>query len=297
MTHVNNAATWWAAWKPGESFKPETEFRLWDEGHNFYAPQSFNTEGRQIMYGWMSPFVAPIPMEEDGWCGNLTLPREITLGDDGDLVTAPTIEMEGLRENTIGFDSLDLGTNQTSTILDDDGGALEIEMRLDLNKTTAERAGLHVHATSDGHYTAIVFDAQIGGVVIDRQNVANGDKGYRVAKLSDTELAADTLGLARVHRPRMRRGLRRRRQACDELVLVPWRWRTRRRTRERIRHHAHRHPHHALAQVHRTRVNKRSTVPAAGHRASACAPPLFFVSACPQGGLYCCSRHAHAWQS
>ncbi|MCB5521286.1 hypothetical protein LIP81_22710, partial [Erysipelatoclostridium ramosum] len=63
------------------------------------------------MYGWMSPFVAPIPMEEDGWCGNLTLPREITLGDDGDLVTAPTIEMEGLRENTIGFDSLDLGTN------------------------------------------------------------------------------------------------------------------------------------------------------------------------------------------
>lgn len=103
--------------------------------------------------------------------------------------------MEGLRENTIGFDSLDLGTNQTSTILDDDGGALEIEMRLDLNKTTAERAGLHVHATSDGHYTAIVFDAQIGGVVIDRQNVANGDKGYRVAKLSDTELAANTLDL------------------------------------------------------------------------------------------------------
>ena len=193
--NVNNAGYMVGTWKPGESFKPETEFRLRDEGHNFYAPQSFNTEGRQIMYGWMSPFVAPIPMEEDGWCGNLTLPREITLGDDGDLVTAPTIEMEGLRENTIGFDSLDLGTNQTSTILDDDGGALEIEMRLDLNKTTAERAGLHVHATSDGHYTAIVFDAQIGGVVIDRQNVANGDKGYRVAKLSDTELAADTLDL------------------------------------------------------------------------------------------------------
>lgn len=36
-------------------FKPETEFRPWDCGHNFYAPQSFNTNGRQIMYRWMSP--------------------------------------------------------------------------------------------------------------------------------------------------------------------------------------------------------------------------------------------------
>lgn len=50
--------------KDGE-FKPETEFRPWDCGHNFYAPQSFNTNGRQIMYGWMSPFVEPIPMQDD----------------------------------------------------------------------------------------------------------------------------------------------------------------------------------------------------------------------------------------
>ena len=53
--------------KDGE-FKPETEFRPWDCGHNFYAPQSFNTNGRQIMYGWTSPFVEPIPMQDDGWC-------------------------------------------------------------------------------------------------------------------------------------------------------------------------------------------------------------------------------------
>ena len=53
--------------KDGE-FKPETEFRPWDCGHNFYAPQSFNTNGRHIMYGWMSPFVEPIPMQDDGCC-------------------------------------------------------------------------------------------------------------------------------------------------------------------------------------------------------------------------------------
>ncbi len=193
--NVNNAGYIVGAWEPGGSFIPETEFRPWDEGHNFYAPQSFNADGRQIMYGWMSPFVTPIPMEEDGWCGNLTLPRQITLGDDGTLRTAPVEEMTGLRENNVGFDTLELGTNQSATILDDDGGALEIEMTLDLAHTSAERTGLHVHATGDGHYTAIVFDAQIGGVVIDRQNVANGDKGYRVAVLGEDELASDTLDL------------------------------------------------------------------------------------------------------
>ena len=34
------------------------------------------------MYGWMSPFVEPIPMQDDGWCGQLTLPREIMLVAD-----------------------------------------------------------------------------------------------------------------------------------------------------------------------------------------------------------------------
>ena len=67
-------------WVP--SVEPQRQTRwlveqiLWDCGHNYYAPQSFNVEGRQIVYGWMSPFVQPIPMEDDGWCGQLTLPRD-----------------------------------------------------------------------------------------------------------------------------------------------------------------------------------------------------------------------------
>lgn len=72
--NVNNAGYMIGTWTPGEQFKPETEFRLWDCGHNYYAPQSFNDGKRQIVYGWMSPFVEPIPMQDDGWCGNLTLP-------------------------------------------------------------------------------------------------------------------------------------------------------------------------------------------------------------------------------
>ena len=66
--NVSNAGYMIGTWTPGEAFQPETEFRLWDCGHNYYAPQSFNDGERQIVYGWMSPFVEPIPMQDDGWC-------------------------------------------------------------------------------------------------------------------------------------------------------------------------------------------------------------------------------------
>ena len=115
----------------GRRIQAGTEFRLWDCGHNYYAPQSFNVDGRQIVYGWMSPFVQPIPMEDDGWCGQLTLPREITLGDDGDVVTAPVAEMEGLREDTLDHGSVTLDMDGEQ-IIADDAEAVEIEMTIDL---------------------------------------------------------------------------------------------------------------------------------------------------------------------
>lgn len=195
--NVNNAGYMIGSWVPGESFVPETEFRLWDCGHNFYAPQSFNAggeDGRQIMYGWASPFVQQIPIENDGWCGQLTLPREITLGEDGDIVTAPVKEIEGLRENTYDHGAITLDENGDRVICDD-AEAVEIEMTIDLNATTAERAGLKIHATEDGAYTYVAYDDQIGRVVIDRQAMAVGNRGYRTAPLSGAELASGTLDL------------------------------------------------------------------------------------------------------
>ena len=73
----------------------------------------------------------------------------------------------------------------------DDAEAVEIEMTIDLANSTAERAGLRVHATEDGAYTSVAYDDQIGRVVVDRQ----ADRGYRTAPLSEAELAAGELKL------------------------------------------------------------------------------------------------------
>ena len=80
-------------------------------------------------------------------------------------------------------------------IIADDAEAVEIEMTIDLAASTAERAGLKIHATEDGAYTYVAYDGQIGRVVVDRQAMANGDRGYRTAPLSDAELASGKLDL------------------------------------------------------------------------------------------------------
>lgn len=190
----NNAGYMIGTWKPGEAFKPETEFRLLDAGANYYAPQSFEANGRRIMYGWMSPFSENAPMQSDGWCGQMTLPRECFLGDDGDLHTVPVPEIEKLRINTFEHVARPIEANEEA-LVDEDAEAVEIELNINLKNTTAERAGLKVHATPDGSYTYVAYDAQAGTVVVDRQAAARGDRGYRAAKLTDAELAADELKL------------------------------------------------------------------------------------------------------
>ena len=93
----------------------------------------------------------------------------------------------------MGFKAIIAGCAAAS--LADDAEAVEIEMTIDLAASTAERAGLKIHATEDGAYTYVAYDDQIGRVVVDRQAMANGDRGYRAAPLTDAELASGKLDL------------------------------------------------------------------------------------------------------
>lgn len=77
------------------------EFRLWDAGFDFYAPQTFTAEdGRTILIGWLGMPDAAYgndPTLAEGWQHCLTLPREITVGADGALLQAPVRELERRR--------------------------------------------------------------------------------------------------------------------------------------------------------------------------------------------------------
>lgn len=193
--NASNACYMIGSWKPGERFQPETELKPLDWGQNYYAPQSFLApDGRRIMYGWMRPFTPPIPMERDGWCGQLTLPREVFLGADGDLHTVPVEEIDHLRINDNDLGSSTLATNEERILLDD-AEAEEVELTIDLKRSTAERCGLKVHATEDGSFVFVGYDDQSRRVVVDRMAVSRGDRGYRSAPLTSEELSSGKLDL------------------------------------------------------------------------------------------------------
>lgn len=170
-------------WQLGGVFEQITDYRTIDWGHQFYAPQSFEApDGRRIEYGWLGSFTMPIATQEvDGWCGQFTVPRELTLDKNNHLRSFPIAEIEQLRTETIDFGAFELGLNGDKVLVDDDGGAVEIELEVDLASTSAERIGLRVHNTPDGGHTYVAYDDLAGRVDLDRRLTGNGDRGHRAA--------------------------------------------------------------------------------------------------------------------
>lgn len=82
------------------------DFREWDMGFDFYAPQTFTDhKGRRVLIGWMGMPDADEeyrnPTLEEGWQHCLTVPRELHW-KDGKIIQTPVEEMKLLRkEKTI----------------------------------------------------------------------------------------------------------------------------------------------------------------------------------------------------
>jgi len=190
----HNAGYVVGSWQPGEAFHQETDYRLCDWGHNYYAPQTMLApDGRRLVFGWMGSFTLPVATQaEDGWCGQLTVPRELTLGEDLHVHAVPARELTALREDTVDFGSFELGANEDKLLLED-AESVEIELEVDLTRTTSERVGLNVHKTPDGHHTFVCYDDLAHRVVIDRRDSGKGDRGYRGAPFTGDHLSLRVL--------------------------------------------------------------------------------------------------------
>lgn len=90
------------------AFQPETDFREFDRGFDFYAPHTFvDDKGRRIMWSWMgvgdiSPEYTN-PTINRGWQHAMALPRELVL-ENGKLYQRPLPEYQQLRTNPIECD-------------------------------------------------------------------------------------------------------------------------------------------------------------------------------------------------
>ncbi len=165
--------------------------REFDAGDAFYAAQSFQEpDGRWIMIGWM-PGARPVPMQlEAGWSGAMSVPRVLSLNQNGVLEQSPAPELEILRGEKQEWNALEIsGMHQ----LEVSGDALEI--RTVIRPGQAARVGLSVRVSSDDlEETRVVYDAVNRRLSVDRSRSSLNTEVTKDERGLDLEIT-DTLEL------------------------------------------------------------------------------------------------------
>lgn len=157
------------------------EFKEWDLGFDFYAPQTFEDEtGRRILIGWagvpdMETEYHNHPTVEKGWQHALTVPRVIT-NHQGVLYQYPAKEIDDLRGETIE------AGNRVPVVVED--GIFDLE----IGKLSGQN--LRITISDDLHlgYEDGVFELAFSGPA----GCGRGSRKGLVPKLTHIRVLADT---------------------------------------------------------------------------------------------------------
>lgn len=160
-------------WQPGQPFVRDGGFVEMDHGHDFYAPQSFLTpDGRRIVIAWLAMWESPMPEQQDGWSGMLSLPREVSLSDDNRLLMKPAAEVTALRGSHYPIPVQHLKNQKVPVLANAE--AVEVELKWEQHPAAAEEYGI---ALGDG--LRIYVDNQAQRLVLDRRYPEFGVEGSR----------------------------------------------------------------------------------------------------------------------
>ncbi|WP_317179024.1 glycoside hydrolase family 32 protein [Lelliottia amnigena] len=166
-------------WQPGEAFVHNGQFIEMDSGHDFYAPQSFlSPDGRRIVMGWLDMWESPMPEQQDGWAGMLSLPRELSLDDNNRLLMKPAAEVTALRGSYFPVPAHCL-TNQRLLVAAD-ADAVELCLEWDRIASPAEQFGI---VMGDG--LRIYVDNQSQRLVLERSGPDCALTGTRSIALAE----------------------------------------------------------------------------------------------------------------
>lgn len=153
-----------------------------DWGFDYYAPQSFETpDGRRIMVGWANEWEwMPLwkdwgPTYKEGWCGSFTFPREVGIMESGKLQFVPIREIKSLRNNPQRISEL-VVTETEKEITAGDGVSFEIKMKIDLEKTDAEKFEMDFRC-GEGKKTECIFDFKSAEMSVNRSEADGWSRG------------------------------------------------------------------------------------------------------------------------
>lgn len=159
-------------------------FQELDNGHDFYAVQTFlDDQNRRIAVGWMDMWNSDMPTKQDGWCGALTLPRVLTLGDDQKVRMNPVPELIKLRQSEYkeyGFEITSQKLFQTTE------NQLELKVVFNLTNTEADRVGCKILGKGEEE-TIISFNPKEEKLVLDCTKSGKKEDGIRKVTMKAEE--------------------------------------------------------------------------------------------------------------
>jgi len=171
-------------WK-NEQFHPTFHEKMSWVDHSFFAPESLlDDRGRRIMWAWIFDRPGAQTRMDHGWSGTMSLPRVLTLGDDGMLRMNVPEEIERLRYNPKEKTNLAISADSELPVNDIRGDS--IELIVDFAATEAQQFGVKVCCSPDGQEeTLIYYDAVDKKLKIDtnKSSLVEGSKSIEAGPL------------------------------------------------------------------------------------------------------------------
>lgn len=156
-----------------------------DYGFDFYASQTFqDDQGRRILIGWMDIWSGLMPTKTNGWSCAMTLPRVVSLADDGTLRMQPVPELQRLRSNHREFGEMHIIPHSRGHLGSLSGDSLEILAEFEVPDMPDSVFGLKVRCSADGQeYTLIYYDTHAQEICVDRNKSGLDNLGISRGKL------------------------------------------------------------------------------------------------------------------
>ena len=137
---------------------------------DFYAPQSMWTDDdRALTWGWVQEARDIRAQWDAGWSGTLSVPRELSLAEDGGLRQRPADELTALRGDGTHCGELRLGPGDSREVgVESRQFELQATVRLD----DADAVELTVLETPDGQERTPIRYTATNEVIVDRTHAS-----------------------------------------------------------------------------------------------------------------------------
>ncbi|MEC9489691.1 MAG: glycoside hydrolase family 32 protein [Halanaerobiales bacterium] len=145
-----------------------------DHGQDIYALQSWSNlpDDRCIWLGWMNNIGYMSKIPTTGWRGMMSIPRELSLKDDGErikLIQKPLSELEELREELYSNENFEL---QDRLSIDCREQSFEIKAEIEFNEAAEISFALHKNKEQK---SLLKLNQKQNQIIVDLNNSGNTD--------------------------------------------------------------------------------------------------------------------------